>query len=289
MSTTDKEYKDITIVITSFKSENKIRFCLNSIDKQCSVINVENSNDQKYKQKIEEEFKNVECILTGENFGYGKANNIGLKKVKTKYALILNPDTELSSDALAGFINLANTKKNFAIIGPGIYKKRNITSSETSLTATEFKEAMVTSVKGYAMFLNLDQFKDIGFFDENIFFFLEEIDLCRRLIKKNKEIYFSDLIKVYHEGGHSHDSSFDHEMELSRNWHWMWSTFYFNRKHNGFLISLLVVFPKLFSSFFKFLLFLILGNNKKKEIYYHRFSGLINSIMGKTSWYRPKV
>ena len=116
--------KDITIVITSFKSENKIRFCLNSIDKQCSVINVENSNDQEYKQKIEEEFKNVECILTGENFGYGKANNIGLKKVKTKYALILNPDTELSSDALAGFIDLANTKKNFAIIGPGIYEKK---------------------------------------------------------------------------------------------------------------------------------------------------------------------
>ena len=146
--------KDITIVITSFKSENKIRFCLNSIDKQCGVINVENSNDQKYKQKIEEEFKNVKCILTGENFGYGKANNIGLKKVKTKYALILNPDTELSSDALAGFIDLANTKKNFAIIGPGIYEKRNITSSETTLTATEFKEVMVTSVKGYAMFLN---------------------------------------------------------------------------------------------------------------------------------------
>ena len=289
MSITDKEYKDITIVITSFKSQNKIRFCLNSINKQCSVINVENSNDQEYKQKIEEEFKNVECILTGENFGYGKANNIGLKKVKTKYALILNPDTELSSDALAGFIDLANTKKNFAIIGPGIYEKRNITSSETTLTATEFKEVMVTSVKGYAMFLNLAQFKDIGFFDENIFFFLEEIDLCRRLIKKNKEIYFSDLIKVYHEGGHSHDSFFDHEMELSRNWHWMWSTFYFNKKYHGLIISLFIILPKLSSSIFKFLFFLIVGNNKKKEIYYHRFSGLINSIMGKSSWYRPKV
>ena len=31
------------------------------------------------------------------------------------------------------------------------------------------------------MFLNLSEFKDIGFFDENIFFFLEEIDLCRRI------------------------------------------------------------------------------------------------------------
>ena len=97
------------------------------------------------------------------------------------------------------------------------------------------------------------------------------------------------MIKVYHEGGHSHDSSFDHEMELSRNWHWMWSTFYFNRKHHGLIISLLIILPKLLSSIFKFLLFLIVRNNKKKEIYYHRFSGLINSIMGKSSWYRPKV
>ena len=45
--------KDITIVITSFKSEKKIRSCLNSIDKQYNVINVENSNDQDYKEKIE--------------------------------------------------------------------------------------------------------------------------------------------------------------------------------------------------------------------------------------------
>ena len=87
--------KDITIVITSFKSENKIKECLNSIDKHCQIINVENSNNQDYKRQIEKEFKNVKCILTGENLGYGKANNIGLKEVKTKYALILNPDTKL--------------------------------------------------------------------------------------------------------------------------------------------------------------------------------------------------
>ena len=76
--------KDITVVITSFKSEKKIRNCLNSIDKQCKVINVENSDSQDYKRKIEEEFKNVTCILSNENLGYGKANNIGLKKVTTK-------------------------------------------------------------------------------------------------------------------------------------------------------------------------------------------------------------
>ena len=275
--------KDITIVITSFKSEKKIINCLNSIDKRCEVINVENSNNQNYKRKIEEEFKNVKCILTGENLGYGRANNIGLKEAKTKYALILNPDTKLSPEALEGFLNLANEKKDFAIIGPGIVEDKK------SYLSFDDKVSLVKSVKGYAMFLNLSEFKDIGFFDENIFFFLEEIDLCKRLEKKNKKIYLSKNIKVYHEGGLSPDTSFNYQMELSRNWHWMWSTFYFNKKYRGFLLSIIIVGPKLFSSIFKFFLFFIVRNKEKKEIYYQRFSGLINSIFGKSSWYRPKI
>ncbi len=274
--------KDITIVIASFKSEKKIRNCLNSIDKKYTVINVENSANQDYKRKIEEEFKNVYCILTGENFGYGKANNIGLNKVKTKYALILNPDTELFPDTLDRFIKLANEKNDFSIIGPGIVEtKKNLISDE--------KVRAVNAVKGYAMFLNLSEFKDIGFFDENFFFFLEEIDLCKRLTKKNKKIYLSPNIKVYHEGGKSHDDSFNYQMELSRNWHWMWSTFYYNKKYRGFINSFFVVLPKLFSAIIKVIIYFLILNKVKRKIYFQRLSGLINAILGKNSWYRPKV
>ena len=48
--------RDITIVITSFKSEKKIKNCLKTINPECSVINVENSNDNEHKNKIEQEF-----------------------------------------------------------------------------------------------------------------------------------------------------------------------------------------------------------------------------------------
>jgi len=274
--------KDITIVITSFKSEEKIRRCLNSIDKQCGVINVENSNNQEHKANIEKDFNNVKCILAGDNIGYGRGNNIGLKEVKTKYALILNPDTELFPETLKEFLKVAKEKPDFAIIGPGIVedKKKSLGSGDVET---------VKAVKGFAMFLNLSKFNEIGFFDENFFFFLEEIDLCTRLLKQNKKIYYCSRISVYHEGGHSHDSSFNYQMELSRNWHWMWSTFYYNKKHKGFLISLVIIGPKLFSSIFKFLIFLTIRNKEKKEIYYQRFSGLTNSIMGKSSWYRPQI
>ena len=118
------------------------------------------------------------------------------------------------------------------------------------------------TIKGFAMFLNLYKFKEIGFFDENFFIYLEEIDLCKRVIKNGNKIYFSPDIYICHEGGASHDNEINHEMELSRNWHWMWSTFYYNKKYKGFLISLILVLPKLISSILKMFIFAITKENK---------------------------
>ena len=278
--------KDITIVITSFKSSEIINNCLNSIDRQYKVILVENSNDLELKKRIEEKFNNVECILTGENFGYGKANNIGLKKVKTKYALILNPDATLHDSTLENFFKEIKQIPEFAIIGPLIQEKKDKNKKIDSYSSSPI---LVKNVKGFAMFLNMLEFQDIGFFDENFFFYFEEIDLCRRLVNSHKKIYLVPSIKIDHTGGQSHTEAINIPMELSRNWHWMWSTFNYHKKYEGFFISFLIVFPKLCSAFFKIIFYLLLMNRKKKEIYYHRCSGLINAIMGKSSWYRPKV
>ena len=70
------------------------------------------------KKKLKKNFHNVKCILTGENKGYSVANNIGLKKVKTKYALVLNPDTILDKNAINNFFILAKKLKDFWLIGP---------------------------------------------------------------------------------------------------------------------------------------------------------------------------
>ena len=272
---------DITVIITSFKSGEKIKTCINSIDKQTKIILIENSSDSKIKNDIEKEFDNVECILTGSNLGYGKANNIGLRKTKTKFALILNPDATLHPTTLNNFLKTAEKIPKFAIMAPSIQEKVNDIKNPTPVEAI--------NVKGFAMFLNLSEFEDIGFFDEDFFFYFEEIDLCKRLADKGKKIYLVPDIKINHGGGHSHEESINYEMELSRNWHWMWSTFYYHKKYKGFLISLLIVLPKLSSAIVKVLIFSVFFNKKKKEIYYQRLSGLINALLGRKSWYRPKV
>ena len=96
-------------------------------------------------------------------------------------------------------------------------------------------------------------------------------------------------IIINHEGASSVENIKKIELEKNRNWHWMWSTFYYNKKYKGFLIALILIMPKLISSIAKTLFFLIIFNKGKRDIYFCRMSGIINSILGKKSWYRPSL
>ena len=278
-------YNKITVVINTFHSEDKIDRCLNSINPKIKILVIENSNNSNFKLNLEKKYSNVTCYLTGENLGYAKGNNLGLSKVTTEYALILNPDAYLDNDTLNNLINSAKNLNNFAIIGPA--KQNEYSNKNFDETKPDIFE--VDHVKGFAMFLNMKEFNDIGFFDENIFIYLEEIDLCKRLKKNNKKIFLAQKVIIHHVGGSSHNAKINFEMELSRNWHWMWSTFYYNKKHYGYFISIIRASGKLCSSLIKMIFYYLIFNKTKQKIYFQRFSGLINSILGRKSWYRPRL
>ena len=279
-------YRDLTIIITTFKSEKKIRECLSSIDPKINIILIENSSSIEFKKDIESNFSNVSCELTNDNLGYGKANNIGLKKVKTKYALILNPDTVLSSNALELFFEFIKTNEDFTILGPNQNEKfstlENYKKDELDFFETD-------KIKGYAMFLNMEKLKSVGFYDENFFLYLEEIDLCKRVKDAKGKIFICPNIIIFHYGGQSVNNEYAKQIELTRNWHWMWSLFYFNKKHYGYLSALILILPKLLSSIIKISFYFLISNKRNKEIYSKRFSGIVNSMLGKKSWYRPNL
>jgi N-acetylglucosaminyl-diphospho-decaprenol L-rhamnosyltransferase len=275
--------KDLTIVITTYRSEEKIENCLNSIDSDIKVIIVENSNNINFKNKIEKKFQNVDCILTNDNFGYGKANNIGLKKVLTKYSLILNPDTILQKETINNFFIFLKKDIDFALLGPSQNEKPIKLETHKCKSLNLFE---VSSIKGFAMFLNMSKFTDIGFFDENFFLYLEEIDLCKRAKKIKENVYIDENIKIFHHGGKSVSQSLSYKTELVRNWHWMWSLFYYNKKHFNYFYALILVLPKFFSALFKSFFYKFIFNSKKSKIYTARLYGLLNSIIGKPSSYR---
>jgi len=92
--------KDISFVVVTFKSHKLILDCLNSLPVESKKIIVENSNDENFKNKLEKNFSNLDCLLMNRNSGYGTANNFGIKKCTTKYVMILNPDVKLKSHTM---------------------------------------------------------------------------------------------------------------------------------------------------------------------------------------------
>jgi len=273
--------KELTVVIVTFRSESKILDCISSIGGLAEIIVVENSNNINFKKKLENEFSNLKCILTGENLGYATANNIGLRSVKTKYALVLNPDTILDKNAIKRFLESAEKFKDFWLMGPASDQMVELEFGENDLIE-------VNNLKGFAIFLNLSKFNN-EYFDERFFLYFEEIDLCKKVKNNNGKIYIDRKIKINHEGSQSVNNLNKFELEKNRNWHWMWSTFYYHKKYKGFFLALIIVFPKLLSAFTKTLIYSILVNKNKRDVYFCRLSGIVNSIAGNKSWYRPSI
>ena len=286
-------YKNITAIIVTFRSEKVIFDCLKSIKDIKKIIIVDNSFDRKLKKKVLLKFPRVNFILSAKNLGYGAGNNVALKKVKTKYAIILNPDTILFRGCIANLLILAkNLKNKFSIIAPSInghIKNYGFFPSGKVKKKIVKKTAYfnVDYVKGFAMFLNIQKIKSIGYFDENFFMYLEEIDLCKRLKEINEKIIVSLDAKSKHLGAKSSNIGF--EFEINRNWHWMWSKMYFASKYNGFFESRIVAVPELIKLIIKNLFYFVFFNRSKLLIANARMCGLLASFFKLNSYFRTKL
>ena len=75
--------EDITIVITSFKSSDKINSCLDSISSKAKVIVVENSGSQKFKESVEKKYQNLQCIIPNDlQLVWNDASGSGHHRIK---------------------------------------------------------------------------------------------------------------------------------------------------------------------------------------------------------------
>ena len=262
--------QNFSVIIVSFKSDHVIEKCINSIDNQIEIIVVDNSNDIQFKNKIEKKYNNVKCILSSSNIGMGAGNNLGIKNVNNDYAFILNPDVILKNDTIDEIIKVVKSIDSFGLIAP-ISDKTKYPNYKLDKNKKQIFDPInpfkVKSVDGFAMFLNLKdlrKIKNFNFFDENFFLYLENEDLCLELIKNNMNIYIIPKSKISHLGGEAVNPKYEDEIELSRNWHWMWSKFYFNKKHYGYLFAISKVIKNLISAKIKFFYYLIKFYGREK-------------------------
>ena len=293
----DDNLSDLTVVIVTFKTDRTIlKNCLSSINNNIKIVIVENSKEFINKEETEREYNNVKIICSGSNLGMGSGNNFGLKNTFTKYALILNPDIICDNSFFSNIQKYLKGNIDFSIIGTqyndnSIYKPAGFFSSKKKNKEIDFKIQELTPVEwvvGCSFLINLKNFENKEIFDENFFLFFEEFDLCRRL-DNNKLIFSSNKLIVNHlgfKGSFAFDKKYELEAIKLRNWHYLWSQFYFNKKHDGYFLAYWKGFFKIIPFFLKFIYFTFANNALEKNKYKYRFLGLLNSMLLKKSKFR---
>ncbi len=297
--------KNITVVILTFHTpKNIILDCLKSINRNYKVLIVENSSEFLLKNEVLSEFHNVEIICTGKNLGYGAGNNFGINKVKTDYVLILNPDVICSEDFFNNIESVIDEDRNFSVIGCQ-YSSEDIFMpagffdiKENKKFVEDFKKNKSTNlidvdwVTGCSLILNLKKFDNRKIFDEKFFLYFEEFDLCKSLKDKGQKVYSSKRLKINHLG---FKSSFEENSINKRNinylreWHWMWSSFYFYKKNYSYFYALKKILGKFFRASLKVIFYSLLFNREEKERYKYRLLGMYNSILNRPSSFRINI
>ena len=292
----DNKLSDLTIIIVTFRTNISIlKDCLKSIDPSVKVLIVENSDNFINSEEIKKNFNNVNILCTGSNLGMGGGNNFGLEKVKTNFSLILNPDIICEKNFFENIIQYLNDEFEYSIIGSQyldntIWKPAGFFSKKKNINIKFDKNlTKVDWVVGCSMLINLKKFKTKKIFDENFFLFFEEFDLCKRTLINGNLIYSSNKLLVKHlgfKGSFASDAKYEIDALKLKNWHYMWSQFYFNKKYEGIFISYIKGMASLLKNSIK-ILFNVITNNKLETIKYKfRFSGLLSSMLTKKSSFR---
>ena len=281
---------NLTFVIVTFNSRKVIYDCLNSLPKDFHKLIIENSSDEELKKELEQNYDKTEVVLS-KNIGMGAGNNLGIIKSNTRYVYVLNPDVVLKNDTILNINNSISELNNFAILSP-VSDNSDYPNYKLNLSKSQnYNDSIIRDVEeidGYSMIINKDYFDKSVFFDEKFFLYLENVDLCLRAKKNGGKLFVIMNSRIHHLGAQAVDDKYNEEIELSRNWHWMWSKLYFNKKHRGIFISSLLGFISLLENFLKYSIYLITFN-KKRNIYRMRMSGIFNSLLGRQSWYRPEI
>jgi len=264
---------DLSIIIVNWNTCDLLRGCLASIYRETRVCTfeifvVDNASGDHSNSMVREEFPEVHLIRNQRNEGFPKANNRALRQCRGKYILFLNPDTVILEGAIDQMVTALEKMPHVGAMGPQIVNLNNEVQYdggrnfptvfnvflEFSRLAKHFphhrifgryrmgawdhqSDQNVNALDGCCMLIRHDILDDIGSMDEQLFMYLEDMDLCYRIRRKGWAVYYLSRAKIVHVGGQSsrkvERKSLHYTLELE-------AYRLFNRKHYGYLSACLI-------------------------------------------------
>jgi len=261
---------DVSVIIVSFNTRGLLRNCLLSIyretkDVELEVFVVDNCSEDGSADMVEEEFPDVHLIRNHENLGFAMGNNIALGKGRGRYFLLLNPDTQLTNNAIKELVGYMDPHPGVGACGSMLLDGDNNIQmvcrkfsriihevGELTPVINRFRWKFMSRdylpvefdygdtgetdyVQGACLMVRREVVEEVGLLDERFFMYSEEEDWCYRM-KQNgwKVMYVPSAVIVHYWGMSTKQRSSEMLVELYR------SKLKFFSKNYGYLRGLLL-------------------------------------------------
>lgn len=262
----------LSIIIVSWNVSELLTKNLLALEKSSHELSfetwvIDNASSDGTAERIRRDFTWVHLIANPDNRGFAKANNQALRKVRTPYILILNPDTEVRPGALRVMVDLLETHPDIGIVCPRIENPDGTlqpslrrfpnpwTLSLVLLKLTNLAPWLpgfsrylgrdidyavsqdAEQCMGAAFMVRKEALDAVGLFDEDYWIWMEEVDLMKRMHDAGKRIVYTPNARVLHHLG----KSFSQVKLLTNAKRMTRSTRHYARKHFSFFGYLMIV------------------------------------------------
>lgn len=269
----------VTIVIPNYNGKHFMEPCLSSLSEQTykdfHILVVDNASSDGSIEYMEENYPDIELIKLQKNYGFSKAVNIGIQHSRTPYVILLNNDTTVDTRYVEEMVKaIEKSPKIFSVSSKMIqmYHPELIDSAGDLYTLLGWGvcrgcgrpvsnyqkyDEIFTACAGAAIYRR-SVFDEIGYFDENHFAYLEDIDIGYRARIYGYYNMYCPTALVYHVGSGTSGSKYNSfKVKLAAR-----NNLYLNYKNMPALQLVLNFIPLAIGYFVKYLFFCKIGFGK---------------------------
>lgn len=224
---------DLSIIVLSYntrditneclvKLKSSVLNCQKKLDVKVEVIVLDNASADDSVEEIAKNHSWVRLIESKENTGFSKGNNIAVKKSQAPIVLFLNSDVFVEEDSIEKSLHYFNSN-NCDVLGIKLTFENGVLQPSAGNLPTPIntifwilglgqifnpfhpknadffsKEKNVGWVMGAFLMIKKQVFEKVSGFDERIFMYMDEIDLCKRLQKNGYKVCFTPKAQAIH-------------------------------------------------------------------------------------------
>lgn len=207
---------DVLIVIPNLNGASVLGACLSALFGAAGALRlravvVDNASADASVALVREGFPDVLLCENAENLGFAAACNLGARPHESRYVLLLNNDVTLLPGTLEALVAFADAHPQAGAISPLMcWPDGRPQGPKLGLQALWNREAVAMSwLPGTCLLLRRAALDQVGWLDEDFFFYNEDLDLSWRLRKGGWGLFCLPEVRVRHLEGHATKSDLE--------------------------------------------------------------------------------